>query len=292
MDEYEIIQEIGDGAFGTVYRGRKLRSATSDLSSLVAIKKLKTKSLSWEDCLQLREVKALKKLNHPNIIALKELIREDQSIYLVFELMDENLHHLISARREPFEEATIRNVLKQVANGLVFIHDSKIIHRDIKPENLLCRDGLLTIKIADFGLSKEIDSKPPLTDYVATRWYRAPELLLGAEQYSYPIDIWALGCIAAELYNLRALFPGKGVMDQLFKISQVLGPINLASWPEGTVLVSNIEFRFSNIIPLNLSDLIPDCSTGALDLIGGLLRWVPHDRLTARQVVKHHYFKV
>lgn len=289
MDDYQVLQEIGDGGFGTVYRGRKLQTSVSDDGSLVAIKKLKAKNLSWMDCLQLREVKALKKLNHPNIVALKEVIREKQNIYLIFELMDDNLHNLISARSAAFESATIKGILRQVASGLAYIHEKKFIHRDIKPENLLCKNGLSTIKIADFGLSKEIDSKPPFTDYVATRWYRAPELLLGAEQYGCPVDLWAYGCIAAELYILRALFPGKGVMDQLLKISQVLGPLNLASWPEGTVLISNLEFGVSNIIPLKLSDLIVGSTSDALDLIGNLLQWVPGDRLTARQALKHHY---
>lgn len=110
----------------------------------------------------------------------------------------------------------------QILEGLNFMHKHGFFHRDIKPENLLC-NGPELIKIADFGLAREIRSRPPYTDYVSTRWYRAPEVLLRSTNYSSPIDIWAVGCIMAELYSLQPLFPGRSEIDQIFRICSVLG---------------------------------------------------------------------
>lgn len=110
----------------------------------------------------------------------------------------------------------------QILQGLAFIHRHGFFHRDLKPENLLC-SGPELVKIADFGLVREIRSRPPYTDYVSTRWYRAPEVLLHSTTYSSPIDLWAVGCIAAEIYTYRPLFPGTTETDQLYKICVIRG---------------------------------------------------------------------
>lgn len=129
---------------------------------------------------------------------------------------------LIENREKPFAEGIIRNILYQIFQGLNFMHKHGFFHRDIKPENLLC-NGPELIKIADFGLARETRSRPPYTDYVSTRWYRAPEVLLRSTNYSSPIDIWAIGCIMSELYTLQPLFPGRSEIDQIFRICSVLG---------------------------------------------------------------------
>lgn len=164
----------------------------------------------------------MKKLHHTNVVKLKEVIRENDVLYFVFEYMQENLYQLIKDRRVPFPEATVRNMLYQILQGLAFIHRHGFFHRDLKPENILC-SGPELVKIADFGLVREIRSRPPYTDYVSTRWYRAPEVLLHSTTYSSPIDLWAVGCIAAEVYTYRPLFPGTTETDQLYKICQILG---------------------------------------------------------------------
>lgn len=125
-------------------------------------------------------------------------------------------------REKPFSESIIRNILYQIYQGLNFMHKHGFFHRDIKPENLLC-NGPDLIKIADFGLARETRSRPPYTDYVSTRWYRAPEVLVRSTNYSSPIDIWAVGCIMSELYTLQPLFPGRSEIDQIFRICSVLG---------------------------------------------------------------------
>jgi serine/threonine protein kinase len=184
--------------------------------------RIKKKYYSWEECMSLREIKSLQKLRHPNIIRLKEVIREDNNLYMIFEYMSENLYELMKKRDRLFPESVVKNIIFQVMQGLSYMHKFGFFHRDLKPENLLC-NGTELIKIADFGLAREIRSRPPYTDYVSTRWYRGPEILLRSTNYNAPIDIWAIGCIAAECYTLRPLFPGSSEIDQLFKICSVLG---------------------------------------------------------------------
>ncbi|XP_033368920.1 serine/threonine-protein kinase ICK isoform X2 [Parus major] len=217
MNRYKTIRQLGDGTYGSVLLGRSIESG-----ELIAIKKMKRKFYSWEECMNLREVKSLKKLNHANVVKLKEVIRENDHLYFVFEYMKENLYQLMKERNKLFPESTVRNIMYQILQGLAFIHKHGFFHRDLKPENLLCM-GPELVKIADFGLAREIRSRPPYTDYVSTRWYRAPEVLLRSTCYSSPIDIWAVGCIMAEVYTLRPLFPGASEIDTIFKICQVLG---------------------------------------------------------------------
>lgn len=299
MDNYETLSKIGDGAFGTVYLCRRrtevssLRDGSAPGNSsdkLVAVKKIKKKYYSWDECMKLREIKALKKLNHCNIILLKEVIRENNQLYLVFEHMEENLYQLIRSQLVPFTEAIIKQIIAQVIKGLAHIHKHGFFHRDIKPENILCRNGASSVKIADFGLTREIESQPPYTDYVSTRWYRAPELLLHSTNYDFAVDIWAVGCITSELYTLRPLFPGRSEIDQIFKICQVLGAPDVQAWPEGQRLASLVQINFPNIVPLDLTNLLTGCSDLGLSMIRAMLQWIPNERPNAGQLSEHNYF--
>lgn len=179
----------------------------------------------------------------------------------------------------------------QILQGLAFIHKHGFFHRDLKPENLLCM-GPELVKIADFGLAREIRSKPPYTDYVSTRWYRAPEVLLRSTNYSSPIDVWAVGCIMAEVYTLRPLFPGASEIDTIFKICQVLGTPKKTDWPEGYQLSSAMNFRWPQCVPNNLKTLIPNASSEAIQLLRDMLQWDPKKRPTASQALRYPYFQV
>ncbi|XP_026869439.2 serine/threonine-protein kinase MAK isoform X6 [Electrophorus electricus] len=190
-----------------------------------------------------------------------------------------------------FTENEIRNIMFQVLSGLAFVHKHGFFHRDMKPENLLCM-GPELVKIADFGLAREIRSRPPYTDYVSTRWYRAPEVLLRSSVYSSPIDMWAVGCIMAELYTLRPLFPGNSEVDEIFKICQVLGTVRKMDWPEGYQLAAAMNFRFPQCVPTPLKTLIPNASNEALVLMKDLLQWDPKKRPTAVQALRYPYFQV
>ncbi|XP_021036566.1 serine/threonine-protein kinase MAK isoform X4 [Mus caroli] len=194
-------------------------------------------------------------------------------------------------RNKLFPESVIRNIMYQILQGLAFIHKHGFFHRDMKPENLLCM-GPELVKIADFGLARELRSQPPYTDYVSTRWYRAPEVLLRSSVYSSPIDVWAVGSIMAELYTFRPLFPGTSEVDEIFKICQVLGTPKKSDWPEGYQLASSMNFRFPQCIPINLKTLIPNASSEAIQLMTEMLNWDPKKRPTASQALKHPYFQV
>ncbi|XP_044032978.1 serine/threonine-protein kinase MAK isoform X3 [Siniperca chuatsi] len=287
MNRYTTLKQLGDGTYGSVLMGR-----SNESGELVAIKRMKRKFYSWEECMNLREVKSLKKLNHANVVKLKEVIRENDHLYFVFEYMKENLYQLMKDRENKmFSENEIRNIMFQVLSGLVFVHKHGFFHRDMKPENLLCM-GPELIKIADFGLAREIRSKPPYTDYVSTRWYRAPEVLLRSSTYSSPIDLWAVGCIMAELYTLRPLFPGNSEVDEIFKICQVLGTVKKTDWPEGYQLASAMNFRFPQCVPTHLKTLIPNASNEAIALMKDMLQWDPKKRPTAVQALRYPYFQV
>ncbi|XP_044194873.1 serine/threonine-protein kinase MAK isoform X8 [Thunnus albacares] len=286
MNRYTTLKQLGDGTYGSVLMGR-----SNESGELVAIKRMKRKFYSWEECMNLREVKSLKKLNHANVVKLKEVIRENDHLYFVFEYMKENLYQLMKDRRKLFPESVIRNISFQILQGLSFIHKHGFFHRDMKPENLLCM-GPELVKIADFGLAREIRSKPPYTDYVSTRWYRAPEVLLRSSTYSSPIDLWAVGCIMAELYTLRPLFPGNSEVDEIFKICQVLGTVKKLDWPEGYHLASAMNFRFPQCVPTHLKTLIPNASNEAITLMKDLLQWDPKKRPTAVQSLRYPYFQV
>lgn len=331
MDDYEILNKIGDGTFGTVYRckrrKRKLKSSADldapsssigqdldaidankhkindqheddediddndDDDSIVAIKKMKKKYYNWDDCMKSREIQILKKLSHENIVLLKEVIRSNNNLYLVFEHMENNLHQLIRDRSLKFPESSIVTIIYQIAQGLAYIHKHKYFHRDIKPENILCRNGTECIKIADFGLTRETNSQPPYTEYVATRWYRAPELLLRSTSYNWTVDIWALGCVTGELYILRPIFPGRSEIDQIFKLCQTLGTPSSQAWPDGQRLASLVQFNFPNIVHLKLANLINGCSDNGLNLIGSMLKWNPNERPTVKEILKHRFFE-
>ncbi|XP_061521855.1 serine/threonine-protein kinase MAK isoform X2 [Phycodurus eques] len=287
MNRYTTLKQLGDGTYGSVLMGR-----SNESGELVAIKRMKRKFYSWDECMNLREVKSLKKLNHANVVKLKEVIRENDHLYFVFEYMKENLYQLMKDRENKmFSENELRNIMFQVLAGLAFVHKHGFFHRDMKPENLLCT-GPELVKIADFGLAREIRSKPPYTDYVSTRWYRAPEVLLRSSTYSSPIDLWAVGCIMAELYTLRPLFPGNSEVDEIFKICQVLGTVKKLDWPEGYQLASAMNFRFPQCVPTPLKTLIPNAGREAISLMKDLLRWDPKKRPTAVQALRYPYFQV
>ncbi|KAK6094484.1 Serine/threonine protein kinase [Batrachochytrium dendrobatidis] len=218
MNKYRTLQQLGDGSFGSVIQAENLESGET-----VAIKKMKKNYYRWDECLSLREVKSLKKLNnHVNIIRLKEVLREHDKLYFVFEYADGNLYQKMRNQNGVlFTESTIKAYTFQVLHGLAYMHKHGFFHRDMKPENLLLVGDI--VKIADFGLARETRSLPPYTEYVSTRWYRAPEVLLRSTHYSSPIDIWAVGAIMAELFTLKPLFPGASEIDEIFRVCSICG---------------------------------------------------------------------
>ncbi|KAJ0021051.1 hypothetical protein Pint_31013 [Pistacia integerrima] len=284
MERYNFIKEIGSGAFGSVWKAVNKQSG-----EVVAIKALKKSFQSWEECKNLREVKSLRKLNHPNIVKLKELVKENDVLYFVFEFMDCNLYELMKDRKNLFSEAEVRRLCFQVFQGLNYLHQNGYFHRDLKPENLLVLKEV--IKIADFGLVREIDSCPPYTEYVSTRWYRAPEVLLHSQFYSSKVDMWAMGAIMVELFTLSPLFPGASEGDEMYKICSVIGSPTEDSWADGLSQARYINYRFPELTGLNLSLLLPSVSKDAVSLIESLCSWDPCKRPTAAEALQHPFFQ-
>ena len=217
MEKYNTIKAVGDGSFGDVTKAQN-----NNTGEIVAIKKMKAKFASWDEAMKLREVKSLRKLNHYNIVKLKEVIRQKDSLFFVFEFMQKNLYEVLSKNTISQPEHEIQMMAYDSLQGIAACHKNGYFHRDLKPENLLINDENV-VKLADFGLAREIRSRPPFTEYVSTRWYRAPELLLCSPNYNSPIDIFAMGLILAEMYLLRPLAPGNSEADQLMKLCLVLG---------------------------------------------------------------------
>eukprot|EP00747_Dinoflagellata_sp_TGD_P167651 gnl/TRDRNA2_/TRDRNA2_192400_c0_seq1.p1 gnl/TRDRNA2_/TRDRNA2_192400_c0~~gnl/TRDRNA2_/TRDRNA2_192400_c0_seq1.p1 ORF type:complete len:467 (+),score=89.34 gnl/TRDRNA2_/TRDRNA2_192400_c0_seq1:101-1501(+) len=284
MNRYKVTKVLGDGTYGSVLRAQNKQSG-----EWVAIKKMKQKYYSWEECMKLREINALRKLIHPNIIKLKEVIRENDELHLVFEFMDANLYEFMKARNKMIPENKVRNIMFQTMQAVQHVHKHGYFHRDMKPENLLISQD--TVKLADFGLAREIRARPPFTDYVSTRWYRAPEVLLRSSIYNSPLDIWACGGIMAELYTLRPLFPGSSESDQLYKICSVLGTPSQTEWQEGYKLASQIGFRFPQFVPTKLEQLIPQAGSEGIAIMYAMMHWDPNKRFSAQRCLQHPFFE-
>lgn len=286
MKRFEVIQVLGDGAFGVV---TKCRDKTNN--EMVAIKKMKQRYATFDECLQLKEVKSLRKIKHKNVERLLQVFRENEYLFLVFELLGKSLLSTINDKAqsgETFSEDEIRNIISQLLIGLAYVHKQGFFHRDIKPDNLLWKDGVL--KLADFGLAREIRSRPPYTEYISTRWYRAPEIILRSPNYNSPVDVWAAGCIMAELYLGHPIFQGLSEQDQMYKIVNVLGTPNQQNWPDFGRLVSKTLFRFPPTAPTSLCALMPNASPEAIDLMQQLLYYDPAKRPSASQALQHPFF--
>lgn len=217
------------------------------------------------------------------------MIRTEDLLYLVFEYMEKNLYELmLQNQAKKFSEAQIRYILFQTLQGVTFMHKYGFFHRDLKPENLLVNGD--KIKIADFGLAREIRSIPPYTDYVSTRYYRAPECILKSTNYNSPVDIWAIGCIMAELYNFKPIFNGTTEKEVFFKIASLLGSPNINNWPEGMQLAKKCEIKLPICSGMQLNNLVPNASKEAISLLSEMLVWDPNKRSTASKLLQHPFF--
>ncbi len=296
MEKYEVIKRLGGGSFADVYLGKEL--ATSDM---VAIKVLKKKYRKLDQCYELREVQSLQKLckeslssqkGYDNIIKLKEIIFEKKNgkLSLVFEYMETDLYELMKKRSPSrLSEDEIKDITYQMLLGLFHMHKYGFFHRDMKPENLLLTGK--KVKIADFGLAREIRSIPPFTEYVSTRYYRAPECILRSQNYNSPVDIWAVGCIMAEMYmHPMPLFYGASEKEVFIKICTTLGSPNKSNWHEGVNQASKIGMKYPQSSGTDLANIVIGASPEAIDLMKQMLKWAPNARATAASLLNHPFF--
>lgn len=222
MNNYEALGMVGEGAYGIVLKC--IHKSTRDT---VAIKKFKDRD-SEDPAIKkviIRELKGLRGLRHANIINLKDAFRQNERLYLVFEFCEKSLLDLMNVYSQSgIPVNLVKSITFQILKAIQFIHERDCVHRDIKPENILLTQAN-KVKICDFGFCRELKKKGQiLTDYVATRWYRSPELLL-TPRYGKSVDIWALGCVIGEMVTGDPIFPGDNFIDQLHQIYKQLGKL-------------------------------------------------------------------
>ncbi|XP_015166421.1 cyclin-dependent kinase G-2-like isoform X3 [Solanum tuberosum] len=229
VDEFERLNRIDEGTYGVVYRAKDKKTG-----EIVALKKVKMeKEREGFPLTSLREINILLSLHHPSIVDVKEVVVRSSldSIFMVMEYMEHDLKALMETMKKPFTQSEVKCLMLQLLHGVKYLHDNWVLHRDLKTSNLLLNNQG-ELKICDFGLARQYGSPlKPYTHLVVTLWYRAPELLLGAKQYSTAIDMWSLGCIMAEMLCKEPLFNGKSEVDQIDKIFRILGTPNETIWP-------------------------------------------------------------
>ncbi|XP_025884513.1 cyclin-dependent kinase E-1 isoform X2 [Solanum lycopersicum] len=309
LQQYDLIGKIGEGTYGLVF----LAKIKANRSKSIAIKKFKqSKDGDGVSPTAIREIMLLREISHENVVKLVNvhINQADMSLYLAFDYAEHDLYEIIRHHRDKvilsINPYTVKSLLWQLLNGLNYLHSNWIVHRDLKPSNILVMgegEEHGVVKIADFGLARIYQAPlKPLAEngVVVTIWYRAPELLLGAKHYTSAVDMWAVGCIFAELLTLKPLFQGQEVkgtpnpfqLDQLDKIFKVLGHPTPEKWPTLVNLphwqsdVQRIQgHKYDN--PALYSVLHMSPKSPAYDLLSKMLEYDPRKRITATQALEH-----
>ncbi|KAG8191124.1 hypothetical protein JTE90_010048 [Oedothorax gibbosus] len=289
VEEFHCLNRIEEGTYGVVYRARDKRT-----NEIVALKRLKMeKEKEGFPITSLREINTLLKAQHINIVTVREIVvgSNMDKIYIVMDYVEHDLKSLMETMKQPFLVGEVKTLMHQLLCAVAHLHDNWILHRDLKTSNLLLsHKGIL--KVGDFGLAREYGSPlKPYTPVVVTLWYRAPELLLGAKQYSTPIDMWSVGCIFGELLTMKPLFPGKSEIDQLNRVFKDLGTPSEKIWHGYSELplvkkVTFTEYPYNNLrsrFGHNFTDL-------GFDLLNRFLTYNPTRRITAEDAKKHDFF--
>ncbi|XP_047032408.1 cyclin-dependent kinase-like 1 [Helicoverpa armigera] len=282
MDKYEQLAVVGEGSYGVVLKCRR-----RDTGQLVAIKKfLETEDDAAVRKMALREIRMLKKLRHDHLVNMIEVFRRKRRFYLVFEYLDHTLLDELEAAPGGLGEDTAKKHLYQLLKGIDYCHQNSIIHRDVKPENVLVSNTGV-VKLCDLGFARALAAPgEPYTEYVATRWYRAPELLVAEHRYGPEVDIWAIGCLFAEMLTGDPLFPGDSDIDQLALIIKTVGKLaprhqQVVSRLAGGAALSGAAGGARGVLP----------GVGAArDLLAACLRTEPRARPPAQALLRHKYF--
>ncbi|KAJ7955429.1 Mitogen-activated protein kinase [Quillaja saponaria] len=288
--KYVPIKPIGRGAYGVV-----CSSINRETNEKVAIKKIGNVFENRIDALRtLRELKLLRHIRHENVIALKDVMipihmTSFKDVYLVYELMDTDLHQIIKSS-QPLSSDHCKYFIFQLLRGLKYLHSANILHRDLKPGNLLVNANC-DLKICDFGLARTSRGHGQfMTEYVVTRWYRAPELLLCCDNYGTSIDVWSVGCIFAEILGRKPIFPGTECLNQLKLIISVLGSLHESDLqfidnPKARKFIKSLPYTRGT----HFSCLYPQADPLAIDLLQRMLVFDPTKRITVTEALQHPY---
>ncbi|RDB30566.1 putative cyclin-dependent kinase 9 [Hypsizygus marmoreus] len=302
--DYSVTTKLGEGTFGEVHKA--IHNSTGNAVALKRI--LMHNEKEGMPVTALREIKILKALNHPCIIEILDMFvvrssaKDSLSVYMVFPYMDHDLAGLLENDRVKLQPSHIKLYMKQLLEGTEYMHRNNILHRDMKAANLLISNAG-SLRIADFGLARAYDgsaSRGPsdlrtkerkYTNCVVTRWYRPPELLLGARHYGGEVDIWGIGCVLGEMFSRRPILPGNSDLDQLEKIWQLCGTPNQHTWPNYDALpgCEGIK-RFSTAHSRKIRQTYESVGYETCDLLDKLLTCNPRERITAAQALDHDYF--
>lgn len=319
-DEFCRVQE---SRIGTLMD--PLKDAKVDEHNLVAVKTMKRRLPLLSDYLRVKEVRFILSIpSHSCLVQIYEMFVDDFNfqLHISMESMNQNLYQLIKSRKSShFSPVTLRSILSQILSAIRHIHRYDYYHRDVKPENILVvptclyygskdavppyrKNDNFVVKLADYGLARHIHNLKPYTAYVSTRWYRSPEILLRQKWYSKPIDMWAFGCVAAEVANFTPLFTGSNELDQIWKIFNTLGypgmpPVDGSSlfplggyWSDAQVLAAKLNFAFPPEPGLQIHDILPDSTHSDLGVVvKACLTWDPAARATAEHICSMPYFK-
>lgn len=288
-ERYERLEKLGEGTYGIVYKAKDTLT-----NETVALKKIRLENEEeGMPSTAMREISILKELNHQNIVLLKDVIYvpADKKLNIIFEFVEQDLKKFLNQNKHNLTPHIIKRFMYQLIQGILHCHQRRIIHRDLKPQNLLVDPRTHTIKLADFGLARAF-SVPirTLTHEIETLWYRAPEVLLGQKEYALGVDMWAIGCIFAELVEKKPLFQGDSEIDQIFKIFQFHGTPNNSTWAGVTNLpdFKSTFPRFKQAVP---EQVLSNFDPVALDLLQKLIAIDPARRINAKEAIAHPYFE-
>lgn len=296
-EKYELQKLIGIGAYGLV-----CSAINNETQERVAIKKISNAFDNLKYTKRtLREIKILRHFCHENILSLRDIMpsfiyHESNSVYIVTELMDTDLHQIIASQQQ-LSVKHIQYFLYQILRALKYIHSANVLHRDLKPSNLLINSDC-TLKVCDFGMSRvsapsdDEEGNSIMTEYVATRWYRAPEVILSWNHYSKAVDVWSVGCTFAELLGGKPLFPGTDYIHQINCIADIIGTpteSDLESIQNENARRYVLSLGYKENIPLNA--IFPDATEEAIDLLTRMLTWDPSKRITIDEALAHPYLK-
>ena len=293
-NKYEVLGIVGEGAYGIVYK-----CLNKETNKYVAVKKFKETQDKLVQKTMKRELAMLQMLHHENVVEFQESFVSKGNFFLVFEYVEKNLLEVLEESPHGLSPKLIRSLVYQMCKAVDYLHKNNMIHRDVKPENLLI-DEKLNLKLCDFGFARKVklnknnNNVDTMTDYVATRWYRSPELLLSGGIYGPEVDYWAIGCIMGELADGNPMFPGEDEVDQLDCIIKILGnlPENLVN-----MYYENQIYNGKELLKVKKPETLEKRYLGilsptAIDFMKGLLELDPSKRLSGENVFKHKYFSI